>query len=74
MIIGSAYLLTGLNNVTWGNTHPRYGRPDRLAVVYLGSLQGTRAWHLCEVRVAGADAGVLLIDEADFVQITITPL
>lgn len=71
---GHGYILSNLRAVIWDNLHPRFGCPDSLAVVYLGSLQGTRLWHLWEVRIAQADAGVLMLNAADLAQITVTPL
>lgn len=74
MIVGQAYVLGNLRAAIWDNAHPRFGCPDTLAVIYLGAVQGTRLWHLWEVRIAQVDTGVLLLHEADLAKITVTPL
>jgi hypothetical protein len=71
VIVGHAYQLSGLQALRWDSTHVKFGQPDVIAAVYIGSLTGSRTWHLFEVRVAGEDAGVLLLPDADLVRITV---
>ncbi len=71
LIVGRAYCLRGLNPGMWDNSHPKFGRPFELAARYLGSLQGTRRWHGFEVRVDGADEGVIFMNDGDLDQLEI---
>lgn len=74
IVIGMAYVLSGMVPAMWNNTHRVYGQPNALAVIYLGALQGTRLWHLFEVQIDGADAGVLTMNDDDLHCLQIYPL
>ena len=73
-VVGKPYLLQGLHHVVWDNKHPQYDQPSQVAAIYLGALQGTRLWHLFEIRVERKDAGVILMNDGDLQQTTVTPL
>jgi hypothetical protein len=72
LVPGRGYLLSGMGALAWTNSHPVFGRPGAIAAIYLGCLQGTRLWHLFEVQVRNTDQGVILMNDADLVQLTAT--
>jgi len=72
--IGAPYLLTGMRRILWSNRHEQYGTPREIAALYLGSVAGTRVWHIFEVRIEQRDAGALLFNEDDLNVMTVIPL
>jgi hypothetical protein len=56
----------------WGNAHPTFGQPHDLAGVYLGSLVGTRTWHLFEIHLDRREVGVLLMNDTDLDRLVVT--
>lgn len=74
LLVGLPYHLSGLRQVSWTNSHPRFGQPDEIGAIYLGAIRGTRLWHLFEVQVQQTDQGVILMSDADLVQITVKAL
>ncbi len=55
----------------WHNSHTQFGQPASVDTIYLGWLDGTRRWHLFEVRIENRDAGVMLMTSQDLTRITI---
>ena len=53
-------------------SHPQYGQPRSMVVQYLGSLSGTRTWHLFEVPRKEGDDGVLLMNAVDVAKLVIS--
>ncbi len=74
LVPGHAYQLSGMRSDLWVSPHIRYGSPRSIAGIYLGQLVGTRTWHLFEVRIAGQDAGVVMMNSGDLEQLTIREL
>lgn len=74
LVVGQPYLLAEMTPVMWQNAHTTFGCPTKIAAIYLGALVGTRTWHLFEVQVRSADAGVLLMNEGDLQRLTVTLL
>lgn len=74
LVIGRAYLISGLKAAVWDTPHPRFGSPDEVAGRYLGSLQGVRRWHGFEVWFGGREEGVLFMNDADISGLTISSL
>lgn len=69
-----AYQLSGMVPAMWGNAHTRFRTPFAVAAIYLGSIQGTRTWHLFEVQYDDKEAGVLLMPTSDLNQLTVEEL
>lgn len=74
LIVGNGYILSGLKLAKWDTPHPRFGKPDRVAARYLGSLQGVRRWHGFEVWANRQEQGVLFMNDADIEAINIAPM
>jgi hypothetical protein len=72
--VGRAYMITGMKNAVWDIPHPRFGSPDQVAAVYLGSLRGVRRWHGFEVWADGSEQGVLFMNDDDMLNLHIAPM
>jgi len=66
------YLLEGMRHDMWDMSHEKYGQPDQIIGLYLGSRSGTRTWHLFEIRTGSGDEGVLLMNDSDIDKLKIT--
>ncbi len=71
LVPSRAYLISGMSQSMWHNSHTQFGQPASIATVYLGCLRGTRLWHLFEVRIRKRDAGVLLMTDTDLARLNI---
>lgn len=74
LIAGQAYRLERMLKPYWDAGHPKYGKPERIAAKYLGSLDGHRRWHLFEVWDDGSEQGVIMMNDDDLLRIDVTPL
>ena len=69
MIPGKGYKISG--KIDWVTPHEIYGKPTAIAGIYLGSLSGTRTWHLFEIRLNGEDKGCIMMPEKDLNLLTV---
>lgn len=72
MKIGSYYFIRGMETEMWDMAHEKYGQPKEIVGLYLGSVKGTRTWHLFEVRTKLGDEGVLLMNDNDLSKLDFT--
>lgn len=72
--VGRAYRLERMYERYWDAGHPRYGKPERIAAKFIGSVQGNRCWYLFEVWAGGKEQGVIMMNDDDLTRIEVSEI